>query len=254
MRRLIGLVLAVTLLGGCSAFNDTAGRRQGVSSSLVDFLYPNGERPPAPDDAIPNLAVPLRVGIAFVPGRDPLTPGLTEAHKNALLGKVKAAFADRPFIRDIQIVPEAYLRPRKGFETIDQLALLHGFDVMALVSYDQVVHTDQNNAALLYWTIVGAYVIPGSNTDVQTFVDAAIFDVKTHKLLLRAPGIDRVERTTTLIGVAEERRKARERSFDNAVADLTRNLDKEVEAFRDRIKSDRSVTVTRPVSGAGGPR
>lgn len=246
MRTAIGFLCAVTLLGGCSAIDDTAGRRQGVSSSLVDFLYPNGQRPPARDETIPHLTLPLRVGIAFVPSRDPLTPGLSEAHKNALLGTVKAAFADRPFIRDIQIVPEAYLRSRHGFETIDQLAAVHGFDVMALVSYDQVVHTDQNNAALLYWTIVGAYVIPGSKTDVQTFVDAAIFDVRTRKLLLRAPGTDRIAATTTLVGVPEERRKARERSFDLAVADLTRNLDREVEAFRARIRSDRSVTVTRP--------
>lgn len=253
MRRLIGLLLALTALSGCAALNDAAGRRQGASSSLVDYLYPNGERPPARDDTVPTLTLPLRVGIAFVPSRDASTPGLSELHKNELLGKVKAAFADRPFIRDIQIVPDAYLRSRRGFQTVDQVARLYGFDVIALVSYDQVVHTEDTKAALLYWTIVGAYLIPGSKNDVQTFVDAAIFDVKTRKLLLRAPGIDRIESTSTLVNVPEERRKARERSFDLALADMTRNLDHEIDAFRERIRSDRSVNIARVANAAGTP-
>lgn len=257
MRRLIGLLLVFTALSGCAALSDGAGRRQGASSSLVDYLYPNGQRPPPRDDLVPTLTLPLRVGIGFVPSRDASTPGLSEFHKNELLGKVKAAFADRPFIRDIQIVPDAYLRSRNGFQTVDQVARLYGFDVIALVSYDQVVHTEDTKAALLYWTIVGAYLIPGSKNDVQTFVDAAIFDVKTRKLLLRAPGIDRIESTSTLVNVPEERRKARERSFDLALADMTRNLDREIETFRERIKTDRSVNITRGASagattGGGG--
>lgn len=256
MRRLVLMLTLLVLLAGCSSlWFGGARQRQGVSGSLVDFLYPKGEIPPPQDTTVPHLALPLKVGLAFVPGRDPATPGLSEAHKNELLGKVKAAFAGRPFIRDIMIVPDAYLRSRNGFETVDQVARLYGFDVIALVSYDQVVHSEATKASLLYWTIVGAYFIKGSQNDVQTFVDAAVFDVRTRKLLLRAPGIDRIESTSTLVNNAEALRKARQRSFDHALADMTRNLDTEVDLFRERIKTDRSVTVSQPAEsqrGGGG--
>jgi rhombotail lipoprotein len=250
------MLTAVALLSSCtSLWPGGAKQRQGVSSSLVDFLYPKGEEPPAQEPAIPHLALPVKVGLAFVPSRDLTTPGLSEAHKNELLGKVKAAFSGRQFIREITIIPDAYLRSRNGFETVDQVARLYGFDVIALVSYDQVVHSEDTKASLLYWTIVGAYFIKGSKNDVQTFVDAAVFDVKTRKLLFRAPGLDRIEATSTLINNPEETRKSREKSFDNALAGMTKNLDTEVETFRERIKTDKSVTLTQSAGaqrGGGG--
>lgn len=259
MRTRLLLVAIAVLASGCTAlFHDAGGRRQGVSSSLVDFLYPKGETPPDTSRIVPNLVLPVKVGLAFVPGRDATTPGLSEARKQELLGRVRAAFAGRDFIREITIIPDTYLRSRSGFDTVEQVARLHGLDVIALVSYDQVVHTEDTRASLLYWTIVGAYFVKGSKNDVQTFVDSAIFDVKTRKLLFRAPGVDRIESTSTLINSAEESRKARERSFDNAMADMTGNLGKELESFRERIKADRSVTVTQQASaprggGASGP-
>lgn len=185
------------------------------------------------------------VGLAFVPSHAVTTAGLSEARKHELLGRVSAAFAGRDFIRDIASVPDTYLRSRGGFQSVDQVARLYGLDVIALVSYDQVVHTEDTRASWTYSTIVGAFLVKGSKNDVQTFVDSAIFDVKTRALLFRAPGIDRVESTSTLINSPEETRKARERSFDSAMADMTQNLGKELESFRARIKADKSVTVTQ---------
>lgn len=200
---------------------------------------------------MPNLVLPVKVGLAFVPSQAATTAGLSEARKNELLGRVRAAFAGRDFIRDIAIVPDTYLRSRGGFQTVDQVARLYGLDVIVLVSYDQVVHTEDTRSSWTYWTIVGAFLVKGSKNDVQTFVDSAIFDVKTRALLFRAPGIDRIESTSTLINSAEETRKSRERSFDSAMADMTQNLGKELESFRERIKADKSVTVTQP---PGTPR
>ncbi|UCC14674.1 MAG: rhombotarget lipoprotein, partial [Gammaproteobacteria bacterium] len=66
--RLVIAGLLVVLANGCSwLFTDTDSRT-GVSSSLVDYLYPRGEIPPPPDDTVPQLNLPVRVGLAFVPG------------------------------------------------------------------------------------------------------------------------------------------------------------------------------------------
>lgn len=227
--------------------------RQGVSSSLVDYLYPEGEIPPEYDENIPNLNLPLRVGLAFVPAQSNNIEGLSEANKNSLLEKVKESFSDREFIKEITVIPDTYLRSGKGFQTVEQVARLYHLDVMALVSYDQVAHVDDTKSSILYWTIVGAYFVKGSKNDVQTFVDTAIFDVKTRKLLFRAPGINRVEATSTLVNSTEEMRKAREKSFFLAISDMTDNLRTELDSFKERIKKDKSVAVTyRPGYGGGG--
>lgn len=63
------LTLLALALGGCASlwFGDSAQGRRGNSSSLVDFLYPNGSIPDKPPETLPYLELPIRVGIAFVP-------------------------------------------------------------------------------------------------------------------------------------------------------------------------------------------
>lgn len=257
MKSLLAGGAATLFLAGCaSMWQDMAsagGARQGVSSSLVDYLYPGGEQPPKVDGVIPNLNVPLRVGLAFVPSNSGNTPGLSEANKTQLLQNVRDAFIQRDFIAHIEVIPETYLRSRRGFESLEQVGRLYQLDVMALVSYDQVVHSDDRASSILYWTVIGAYVVKGSKNDVQTFVDTAIFDIPTRRLLFRAPGVDKSSSNTTLIGSADELRKSREEGFALAMEDMTANLVTELDAFRERIKQDKSVTVTeRPGYSGGG--
>lgn len=254
--RAVAIVCAALLLAGCTTlwqdYFEGRNARKGVSSSLVDYLYPDGRVPPKHDQTVPHLEVPLHVGLAFVPAGSNNTPGLTEASKAGLLEQVRQRFADRDFISQITIIPDTYLRSSKGFEGVDQIARLYGLDVMALVSYDQVASSDDNRASIFYWTIVGAYLIKGSDTDVQTFVDTAIFDVNTHKLLFRAPGVHHAERSTTLVGSGKQLREAREQSFAAAMADMTGNLETELDSFRERIKQDKSVTVSYSDRYRGG--
>ena len=66
---------------------------------------------------------------------------------------------------------------------------MFGVDIMALVSYDQIHFTDSNAMAMLYWTIVGAYLVHGDEYDIKTLLDISVFDVASRKLLFRAPGV-----------------------------------------------------------------
>jgi rhombotail lipoprotein len=245
------LFCALLLIAGCSALWGASGR-QGVSSSLVDYLYPQGEVPPRHDGLVPNLNLPLNVGLAFVPSRAGSDQVLTEAYRIDLLNRVKAAFAGRDYIREIIVIPDAYMRSGNGFAALEQTARLYGIDVIALVSYDQVANSDEKKSAFLYWTIVGAYMIKGNRNEVQTFVDTAVFDVPTRRLLFRAPGVNKIESSSTLVEVERDTRKAREASFEKAMADMTVSLDKELALFKERIKTDRSVTVSRSGDQGGG--
>ncbi|MFK7815703.1 MAG: rhombotarget lipoprotein [Gammaproteobacteria bacterium] len=251
------VLLITVLLSGCTTLMQQItdqGVRRGVSSSLVDYLYPRGETPPEFDQTIPTLQLPLRVGIAFVPSHADNSIALTASHKSKLLNKIKGSFNEKPFVNEIVVIPDTYLRSSRGFDNVDQVARLYSLDVMALVSYDQVVYTDDTRASLLYWTIVGAYFINGSKNDINTFVDVAVFDIKSHKLLLRAPGTDEVIAKSALINNSDKLRIARQDSFTTAIDNLSDNLEVELNSFKKRIKQDKSVEFAyRPgFSGGGG--
>lgn len=253
MQRSIGLFVILALLAGCNTLSWFGGNgpRQGSSSSLVDYLYPKGEEPPPVDSQIPTLNVPLRVGLAFVPTNAQSGDPLSEARKTELLDRTKAAFQGREYLREIVVVPETYLRSNRGFEAIDQLARLYKLDVIALVSHDQVATSADTSSSFLYWTIVGAYVVEGTENEVQTLVDTAVFDIPTRTLLFRAPGIDKVTKDATLVGTPDQVRRTQDESFARAMDQMTGNLQKELEVFRQRIASEGAAKVVH--AGSAGP-
>lgn len=252
MKKIVTLSLIITslLLAGCFA-GMVSEQRGGTSSSLVNFLYPNGEKPPAVTDEIPVLNLPLRVGLVFVPPTQ-YSDQIPLAEQIKLLDKVKAAFASEKFIREIVVIPDTYLKGGKGFSTLEQVARLHGVDVMALVSYDQVSNLTDTKASLLYWTIAGAYIVKGNKNDIQTFVDTAVFDMKTQKLLFRAPGISKIESKTTFVDAENTVRKNKQQGFVTAVDDMNINLATTLANFKERIKTEKVAVVKHSSSGGGG--
>lgn len=192
------MVLTAQLTACVTGYAD--GRR-GVSSSLVDYLYPEGEVPPKYEETTPHLRLPLTVGLAFVPSQKSNGFSLPEAKKVQLLEEVKRNFSNLEYVREINIIPDTYMRSAKGFDGAQQIARLYGLDVMALVSYDQVATSTETKSSLLYWTIVGAYLIKGNENQVTTFVDTAVFDMQSRKMLLRAPGVSETRLTSTLVEV-----------------------------------------------------
>ena len=257
MRTVITLTCAVAAVALAACTNlwhaGTGTTRKGVSSSLVNYLYPAGEKPPPYDETVPLLELPLRVGIAFVPTSTVTDiPGLSEATKMELLDKVRSQFLDRDYISEIQVIPDSYMRGSRGFSGLEQVARLYGLDIVALVSYDQVVATDDTRSSILYWTIIGAYFIEGSRNDVQTFVDTAVFDLATRKLMIRAPGIDKATQKSTLVESSQELREARSASFDRAMGDMTTNLEDELDRFELRLKEDPTVARVDSSAMPGG--
>ncbi|MGX5175335.1 rhombotarget lipoprotein [Aliikangiella sp. IMCC44653] len=232
--------LLLVLLTGCMS-NHT---QRGASSNLVEYLYPNGQVISHHQDQMPLLKLPLKVGIAFIPETSHYASGvLTEFEKHALLEQVASRFRDDKSVKSIQIVPELYLKQGKGFVTIEQVAALHNVDVMALVSYDHVASHELRTSSLAYWTIVGAYFVKGESTEFQTFVDTAVFDVKTRKLLFRAPGMHADSRNHSAVGFEKGNREMRVNSFKLASQQMAQNLTLELEKFKQKVKQGQEVKV-----------
>ncbi len=249
------LLGASAMLHGCTAWFDafsTGVTRTGVSSSLVDYLYPKGEIPPEFAEQVPQLKLPLRVGLAFVPQPAGAADGPSEALKNEALQKVREQFTGRKYIASIEVIPDTYLRSTKGFEGMQQVARLYAVDIMAMVSWDQVAVTGDNKLALTYWTIVGAYIIKGTENQTQTFVDTAVFDVASRKLLFRAPGVDSRERSSTAIDAATVSRTVRAESFSAAMANMTVSLATELDRFEQRLKDEPEIAAVEWKAGSGG--
>ncbi len=252
--RVLIAALLLSLISGCASFWHGPGYekiREGSSSSLVGYLYPKGEEPPAVSDGLPYLNLPLRVGIAFVPTLS--REDISAAEKQDLMEHVADAFRDRDFVTSIEAIPETYMRSAKGVSGMQQVAAMYSVDVMALVSYDQISFSGERDSAFLYWTIVGALVVKGNTNEVQTMIDTAVFDVETAKLLFRAPGTHTEQRNITLLESGRDLRKLRSEGFVTATDDMIVNLDQELNTFREDVEQGQRAQVEwRPGSGGGG--
>lgn len=255
------LLMAVTVvLSACAT-----GERH-YATSVVDYLYPDDE--PVVTPSIPVLKLPLRVGIAFVPGRTtsgrlarPMVVGqgtafgLTESRKQALMQEVVAHFKRYEFVKSIEVIPSAYLSAKGGFANLDQLRTLYGIDVIALLSYDQVQFTDEGVLSLTYWTLVGAYIVPASKNATHTMLDAVVYDITSRKMLFRAPGISNIEGRAAYANLSEELRSDSQKGFDEAAKQMVVNLDEQLQLFREKVKAspEEYKVVRRPgYTGGGG--
>ena len=226
--RLVAVPVVLLLLSGCLS----TSRHNHYRSSLLDYLSPRGEEiqhRPA------RLQLPLRIGVAFVPGGNGTT--LDAASEQRLLDIVRKSFAGREWVGELRTIPSSYLQPRGGFENLEQVASLFDVSVIALISVDQIQFNDPTALSVLYISIVGQYLLPGDRNDTRTLIDVAVMDVASHSLLLRAPGTSRLRGISTAYESQQRLRSKSDEGLRTAMVDLTHNLDSEVGAFKTSVSS-----------------
>jgi rhombotail lipoprotein len=256
------LALAFTLvLTGCELFDPFAchGRRcesaAHSSSSLVGFLYPKGAQRLPAENSIPQLSLPVRVGIAFIPETSGSgAAGLEAARREEMLERIRKRFADRKFVSQIVVIPDYYLRGRSGFDSLEGIQRLYSVDVLALVSYDQVTYRDRNDWSLAYLTIVGAYVLKGSQHEVVTLMDLAVVDPASRSILLRAGGTNNRTKHTTAIEEERIQRDSQVEGFKTATDDLIEHFDAALTQFEADVRAGKAnVRVATRAPGVAGP-
>ncbi|RFP18831.1 MULTISPECIES: rhombotarget lipoprotein [unclassified Duganella] len=246
---ILAIALVAALLSSCASMSYSRSIKQ--TGSIVDYLYPDAKEPPAMTPTVTRLRPPVKVGIAFVPGAG-WGNGTSEATRMKLLERVRDSFSRPPYIGKIEIIPTQYMRARGGFTNLEQVGRMFDVEVVALLSYDQVQFNDSNALSMLYWTIIGAYVVHGDQYDVQTMLDASVFDVRSHKLLFRAPGTSQVKGSASWAGFSEKSRAAQAEGYNAAVDQLVPNLQAELDNFRERIKHDANYQVENKEGYKGG--
>ncbi len=102
-------ILAVSgVAGGCAIWD---GNRTVRRASIVEFLYPNKERP-LEKPSVLVLSLLMDVGVVLVP--ESLAGGevvLTEKQNVQWMEQVAEQFKQYPFIRSVNLIPTLYLRP-----------------------------------------------------------------------------------------------------------------------------------------------
>ena len=239
--RSLGLVaLLCAVLAGCAELAPCFPmcRSEGHnSSSLVEFLYPHGAEPPV-DNRIPELHVPLRIGLAFLPSKAAGRPvGLTPAQQEVLLDRIREHFSRRRFVSQIVVIPDYYLAGVQGFEGLQGVQRLYQVDLMALVSYDQVTNTDVNGWSIAYWTIAGAYVFKGNRYDLATLIDLAVVDPASRSLVLRAGGTDTRHGNATLIDAAHDLRGSSGDGFSAATNQMIGHFDAALDRLAAQVRA-----------------
>jgi rhombotail lipoprotein len=109
-------------------------------------------------------------------------------------------------------------------------------DVVALISYDQAQFSSDTKKSFVYWTILGAYVVEGEKNDTRTMLDAVVYDIRSRKLLFRAPGTSVVKGASSAADRQLELARDRKKGFDDASHELTGNLDRQLQFFTQRVK------------------
>lgn len=249
---IVVLLLFSIVVAGCYGL---PGKQARHSSSVVQYLYPDKENV-AITPSIPVLSLPIRAGIAFVPDTD-MSGGaqrLSEKQKLDIMDQISNEFAKYPFIKSIERIPSSYLKPKGGFTNLDQIRAMHGIDVIALISYDQVQNTSEDLLSITYWTIVGMYVVKGERNDTNTMMDTAVYHIPSRKLLFRAPGTSQIKGSATPVNLTEQLRKDSYEGFVAADNDMIANLQAELERFKDNVKAkpDEYRVVSSPGSRGGG--
>jgi len=245
-------VIAVAFAIGCVAIVIAGCATQNTArkASVVNFLFPNKAEPiEVPGATV--MALPLRVGIVFVPETaakpaeyaefrwaTPSISPFTEKDKGALMEQIGRSFKQYPFVKSVEIIPSQYLVPGGSFDNLDQIRTMFGTDVIVLLSYDQVQFTDEGATTMTYWTIVGAYVVQGERNTTKTMVDAVVYYLPNRKLLFRAPGFSEVRASSTPVNLSEELRLDSVKGFQLAATNLVTGLQGQLAVFKDRVKEE----------------
>ena len=209
----------------------------------------------------------MRVGIAFVPagpnstrvsGIEGVSPGtlegaFSEPQQRELLKRVAEAFRGTQDVAFVEVLPTHNLKGKGGFDELRPIAAMYGLNLLALVSYDQIQFDDRDASSLLYWTIVGAYVVPGDLHETQTLLDASVFDMATRALLFSGSGSSVVKGRSNANDVRRKLRAASVEGFEKAADDLIANLQISLGVFRENARQGTvrglgtpSVQVHRP--------
>ncbi len=232
-RIFIVVMMMTTIVSGCSF----APTQEYKYSDEVEYLYPTGANP-ASVNGVTVAALPLRIGIAFVPDNNPRGPNsaLLEQQKMQLMDKIKQQLLLDSIIGKVELIPSAYLSSSGSFNNLDQVRAVFGVDSIFLFSFEQAQYTDRGLLSLGYWTIIGSYFIPGEKNDTNSMISAVAYDIPQRQMLFRSHGVSQSKELSTPVNFSQEIREERINGFEKAAQDFIKNLSVSLAEFKNNLR------------------
>lgn len=223
-------ILFVTL-SACSTGQgfDRAGMQDALHQRLN---LAGGHEAKNPSDSNPPLAGPFRLGVYFVrtefpTGRSIQSAEWLSAEKDRLVQRL-APLRDDRIAGEIVVLAEPTVRTLTRQE-LRQAAVRYGVDVLLLVDGVGAVYRQNNAYALLYPTLIGAWLAPGTVIEALFMINGVLWDVRTDTIPGRQTAEGQAQRTGTVI-MAEDTdalKEAKGRAIDafgERLADRLRSL------------------------------
>lgn len=226
-------VLCLTL----SACSTSKGfDRTGMHESLHQRLHIADEREPTDSSkSTAPLSEPFRLGIYFVrtefPTRQSVRSGeWLSAEKDQLVQRLTPLRSDQ-IVREIVVLAEPTVRTLTRQE-LRQAAGRYGIDVLLVIDGVGAVDRYNNAYALLYPTVIGTWLAPGTVIDALFLLTGTLWDLRTDRLLDQQTAEGQAQRTgaVVLMEDADALKEAKGLAIDafgGRVADRLRSFQRE---------------------------
>jgi rhombotail lipoprotein len=154
----------------------------------------------------PPLTGPFRLGVYFVrmefPTRQSIQSGeWLSAEKDQLVQRLTQVRSDQ-ILREVVVLAEPTVRTLTRQE-LRQASVRYGIDVLLLVDGIGAVDRHNNAYALLYPTLLGAWLAPGTVIDALFILDGTLWDLRTDKLLDQQTAEGQAQRTGAVVLVED---------------------------------------------------
>jgi len=197
-------VLCLTL----SACSTSKGfDRTGMHESLHQRLHIADDRRPtdSPKSTAP-LSEPFRLGVYFVrtefPTRQSVRSGeWLSAEKDQLVQRLTLLRSDQ-ILREIVVLAEPTVRTLTRQE-LRQAAGRYGIDVLLVIDGVGAVDRYNNAYALLYPTLLGAWLAPGTVIDALFILNGMLWDLRTDTRLDGQTAEGQAQRTGAVVLVED---------------------------------------------------
>lgn len=179
LRQTAKVIFVLTILISTGCTSSQGFNRITMHEALHLDSHSTSETPPVlPGSTRPSP--PVRLGIFFVKHQVPDTPSIRKvewlsADRDQLLREL-APLRDEQLLADMFVLTDVRLRGN-DIKEIRQTGVRFGADLVLIVDAVAAVDRYNNRFAWLYPTIIGAYLAPGTESDVLTMATGDLWAI-----------------------------------------------------------------------------
>ena len=215
LRLTIILGLIVTVSAGCAS-SQGFNRAAMIETLHVDPTPDQNNEPLANQSS--HLSTPFRLGIFFEDHNVPAGQSIRKvewlsADRSQLLREF-APLQDEQILTDTFVLMDATLRG-DDIRGIRQAGARYGSDLVLIVRGAAAVDRYNNRYALLYPTLIGAYLAPGTESDGLVMVTGSLWAVRSewHAPIQTDKGVSKVVGSAVLVEDSTALQEAKERAI-----------------------------------------